>query len=418
MNKVKWIMIPVFFIIAFNTAAQGDRTVRKDNPPKTEQRYSVEQAMSYKAQLNTIAFSGVAFLTGTFGADTFLPPGKVADYFGFQYMRDIDAAGGGHNMNFLTYIANNVIDILDDEQMSLLKNLAREQAPRFRQLAEMRLPMILAFRMHMEGNYPQGYSGLSREAVLSHTADIFELDGMLSYGRAEAFIAIALALTEEQRASLSELEFGDSSTWPPKRNVLDKRSLPHEENILVMTYASEFFSWYAGSETADIYFCPERHGTYFGGFYMKDYPAMGNPDYFIPTELTGQSGDVFLNRILDDNQKRHLEEIPELQKEWLETILSIRREISQIFRARLTGSPPDYDRIIELSRLYGEMDGSMSWLYADRFASINATLSEKQREDLIILRNQNIFPDGLYYYATPGELREFENLNQFFIKTE
>ena len=58
-------------------------------------RYSLEQAVSDRAQLSTIAFDGLAFLTGDFAGDTFLPPGKVSDYFGFQYMRDIDANGGG-----------------------------------------------------------------------------------------------------------------------------------------------------------------------------------------------------------------------------------------------------------------------------------------------------------------------------------
>ena len=40
------------------------------------QRYSLEQAVSDRAQLHTIAFDGLAFLTGDFGRDTFLPPGK------------------------------------------------------------------------------------------------------------------------------------------------------------------------------------------------------------------------------------------------------------------------------------------------------------------------------------------------------
>jgi hypothetical protein len=57
-----------------------------------------------------------------------------------------------------------------------------------------------------------------------------------------------------------------------------------------MTYASEFFSWTAGHVEADTYFCPERHGTYFGGFYMKDMPAMGKRDYDISTSVTGESG--------------------------------------------------------------------------------------------------------------------------------
>ncbi|MCX6966253.1 MAG: hypothetical protein NTZ46_00465 [Verrucomicrobia bacterium] len=54
-------------------------------------------------------------MTGDFGADTFLPPGKVCDFFGFQYMRDIDAAHKGHNPMFLDRVAGNVLHVLTDE---------------------------------------------------------------------------------------------------------------------------------------------------------------------------------------------------------------------------------------------------------------------------------------------------------------
>ncbi len=46
-----------------------------------DQKYSIEQAVSDRAQLHTIAFSGLAFITGEFGASTFIPPGKVSDFF-------------------------------------------------------------------------------------------------------------------------------------------------------------------------------------------------------------------------------------------------------------------------------------------------------------------------------------------------
>ena len=87
------------------------------NQPKNEgtpaERYTLEQAISDQAQLNTIAFNGLAFLTGTFGADTFLPPGKVADYFGFQYMRDVgcDFAQGFFYSRSLT--AGNILEYLE-----------------------------------------------------------------------------------------------------------------------------------------------------------------------------------------------------------------------------------------------------------------------------------------------------------------
>ena len=57
-----------------------------------------------------------------------------------------------------------------------------------------------------------------------------------------------------------------------------------------MTYASDLFSWYAGSVEADVYFCPERHGTYFGGFYIKDAPAIGHEGYGIDEQLTATAG--------------------------------------------------------------------------------------------------------------------------------
>jgi len=47
----------------------------------------------------------------------------------------------------------------------------------------------------------------------------------------------------------------------------------------MMTYVSEMFSWYAGSLEADTYFCPERHGMYFGGFGMKTAQAMRKQNY-------------------------------------------------------------------------------------------------------------------------------------------
>lgn len=379
-------------------------------------RYSLEQAMSDNAQLSTAAFSGLAFITGTYGADTFLPPGKVADYFGFQYMRDIDAVEAGHNMNFLTYIANNVFDLLNEEQLNLFKNLAKEQEEHFQELVKLRLPVIMAFRKHLEGDYPDGYNTLSEESVIKQITKVFEIDGVLSYRRAEIFAELALSLTDTQKSTLSNLKFGDSSTWPPKKNVLDKRKLPKGLNVLVMTYASEFFSWYAGSETADVYFCPERHATYFGGFYMKDYPAMGNEDYFIPTELTGESGKIFVNDILNRTQQRLMNDIPDLQREWLEEIAEIRRAISREFRGALTGESIDREKIMDLSRTYGELDARISYLYADRFAQVKKSLSETQMKELVELRQQYVFPDGIYLYSTPSQSPELGSLETYFSK--
>ena len=143
-----------------------------DNRPEPRDRgqqgqYTITQAISDRAQLSTIAFSGLAFLTGDFGAATFMPPGKVCDFFGFQYMRDIDAAGKGHNPMFLTRVAGDVLNILNDQQRQMFADLAAEQAPQFEQFALKRMVLIEAFQREKDGTIPKGSSGLNREAVLA-----------------------------------------------------------------------------------------------------------------------------------------------------------------------------------------------------------------------------------------------------------
>ena len=78
---------------------------------------NMEQTLSDEAQRMTIAFDGLAFLTGCLGADSFLPPGKVADFSGFQYLRHNDPTGLGHNTDFVTIIARNVLSILSGSQI-------------------------------------------------------------------------------------------------------------------------------------------------------------------------------------------------------------------------------------------------------------------------------------------------------------
>ena len=88
------------------------------------QTMGITQTLSDEAQRNTIAFDGLAFLTGSLGADSFFPPGKVADFWGFQYLRDNDPSQMGHNPLFLTSAAFNMWNVLTDTQRAQLKTLA------------------------------------------------------------------------------------------------------------------------------------------------------------------------------------------------------------------------------------------------------------------------------------------------------
>ena len=376
--------------------------------------YSLEQAMSDNAQLSTIAFSGLAFITGNAGADTFFPPGKVADFFGFQYMRDVDTAGYGHNTLFLSRVANNVLYILNDTQKAKLIALAKEQAPLYVNFAYNRFLLTNAFRRTLEGNVPTGATGLSVQAVSQYTSGLYSTDADLSYNRALVVGEIIDSFTADQKAYLAKMQFNNYSSWP---DVVEdqtlKKSLTNNEFVAVMTYASELFSWYKGAVDADVYFCPERHGTYFGGFYMKDYPAMGNPDYFISTNITGDKGKEFL-KILNTEQRALITGIIDEQRSALAEIAEIRTAVCTELRKAMTGGTIDKEKVYSLIERYGELDGEMSALYATRFSEVNKTLTETQRAALIKLRDLNVVPQGAYCFSTPVPMPQMPNTDFIF----
>ena len=344
-------------------------------------KYSMEQALSDQAQLHTIAFDGMAWITGGFDYDTFLPPGKMADYFGFQYMRDIDAVHGGHNTSFLTNIADNTLAILNAEQKAQLLTLAKKQQADLQTFAEMRLPLIKAFRDNMDGRLPAGSKGLDQAAVMNYSAKLYELDGKLAAERAEVMGAVIQSFTPEQKAALAKLKFGDSSTWPaiPEKH---EPGMNHEENVAVMTYASDMFSWYAGSVDADVYFCPERHGMYFGGFGMKTAPAMGKQNYSISTSLTSDSGAFFLQTLNADQRKLITDIIPAQHADLMEIVAVRKQIVAELLKLR-DGGTAEEKMIIALSRRYGQLDGEMSWMYATAFAKVGQTLTADQKQTLL-----------------------------------
>ena len=401
--KTTSIHITIIFLMAAMSAHISAQPASHEEPRRGggSHQYSIVQATSDRAQLNTIAFDGLAFLTGDFNCDTFLPPGKISDFFGFQYMRDIDGAALGHNTDFLTRIANNTLRILNDGQMAQLVALGQSQSPAIRELALKRFPLIQAFCRNLAGKFPSDSRNLNREAVMKYTADIFETSGQLAFERAEVYGKIVRSLTAQQKAEFAKLKFGDSRTWPDVAEAFNKRTVSHSVHVAMMTYASEFFSWYAGSIEADTYFCPEGHGTYFGSFYMKDAPAVHQKNYSISTALTGDSGEAFLNA-LNAPQREQITSIVELQRKDLAGIVATRRAVAIELRKFLVGESANRETVLKLCRHYGELDGEISFHYATHFAKVNKTLTAEQHAALKKLRGIGGFAaKSPFIYADP-----------------
>jgi phosphatidylethanolamine-binding protein (PEBP) family uncharacterized protein/Spy/CpxP family protein refolding chaperone len=347
--------------------------------------YTIEQAISDKAQSTTIAFDALGFLTGNLSSDSFFPPGKVADFWGFQYLRDNDPTEMGHNTDFLTSASLTMLKLLTAEQRASLASLAKSQVASINDYGYRRFVLMKAFRRLLEGDLPTGTTGLSEAAVKAYSAELYALDGKISLERAQVMGPMLASLTTAQRATLDAMKGTGMKTWPAVTEPDDLRGLSRDEKVAVMTYAGDMFSWYVGSVEADTYFCPERHGTYFGSFYLKDAPAVGNPGYSIGTTITADLGATLISK-LDATQAASIGGLVDSQRSALAKIVETRRAVSTELRKLLSGRTVDAAAVAALMKTYGELDGAIVYQYANAFVSVGRTLSDAQKADLRAMR--------------------------------
>lgn len=346
---------------------------------------TISQTVSDEAQRNTIAFDGLAFLTGSLGADSFFPPGKVADFWGFQYLRDNDPSQMGHNPLFLTSAAFNMWNILTTEQKTQLKILANNQVSSINDYANKRFVLMKAFRRLLEDDVPTGSSRLDPDAVEAYSAELYRLDGQMSYDRAQVMGSIIRSFTPTQTTFLNTTMLDKGMLdWPAVSEPDNMKGLDRDVKEALMTYAGDIYSWYAGSVEADVYFCPERQGTYFGSFYLKDTPVMSTGGT-IDANLTASAGITFLLK-LDPTQKPLVTGLVDTQRSALTEIVERRRDISTQLRRFIAGEAVSSTEVLSLATRYGELDGELIYHYATNLAQVGQSLSSTQLADLTALR--------------------------------
>lgn len=403
--------------------------------PVTTPAFTLAQTLSDQAQKTTLAFAGLAMVTGNLAAQSFFPPGKVADYTGFQYLRDNDPDNMGHNTDFLTRVANNVILALDDSQFALLRALAVAQTDLVARYGYQRYSLMAAFRRQLTGDIPAGSSGLNQAAVAAASAQLYRLDGQISTARAVLYAQIIQGLSVSQRARLDAMKGKGFNSWPAVTDAMvaaRMKTLPPGTAAAVMTFASDIYSWYAGSLEADVYFCPERHGTYFGSFYMKDAPAVGHAGYSIDEQLTASAGLLLADAgqgYVSADQAALFNSLIDTQRSNLAAMVTVRTQIAVLLRSLLNvgtdGAQLDNKlanelasqvatQVDALSATYGALDGANNYAYATTFARLQASFSDAQKARLAAVRKSILsgrYADGTtfddtvatrpYLYADP-----------------
>jgi hypothetical protein len=380
---------------SLTSAAASVTVTATASTPASSAKMNMAQTISDGAQGTTMAFSGVALMTGNLPAQSFYPPGKVADYTGFQFLRDNDPDNMGHNTSFLTRVANNVIYNLSASQLAQLSALAATQQSQIEHYGYGRYPLMQAFRRLIDGNIPVGSSGLNKNAVKAASRALYLIDGQISFDRAVLYANIINSLTDTQKAYFGAMKGKGWSSWP---DITDAQinskmtGLAQGSKVAVMTYASDIYSWYAGSLEADIYFCPERHGTYYGGFYIKDAPAVGHEGYSIDEQMTATAGAALIDTTkgyVTQSQATTMYSLVATQKDNLNSIVSVRTQIATLLRTLLntsTSADAVKAQVLNLSATYGELDGVNNYYYATTFAQVYKSLSADQKTKLAALR--------------------------------
>jgi len=311
-----------------------------------------------------------------------------------------------------------MLHVLTSAQRLELITLAKSQVAEINQYAYDRFVLMEAFNRLLVGDLPAGSSGLDPAAVQAYSAGLYQLDGKISYARAQVMGGQLRSLDTTQRATLDAMVGQGMLAWPVVDEPVELQGLERDVKVAVMTYAGDMFSWYAGSIEADVYFCPERQGTYFGSFYMKDAPAVGNPGYSIPVNLTAEMGAAFL-QILTPDQAATITDLVIAQKPALYEIVDRREDVSVLLRQFMDGSTPDETTVLALMDRYGELDGDIVARYAVAFAQVAQSLTTNQRDQLMNLRTDLLgdlaFPNGAYLYSQPIAMPEIPNSDFLFL---
>jgi hypothetical protein len=256
-----------------------------------------------------------------------------------------------------------------------------------------------AFHRLLDGDIPSGSSGLNLNSVKNASRELYAIDGQISFDRALLYANIIKSLDATQLAYLNAMKGKGWNSWPDITNDQIKskmQGLPQGTGVAVMTYASDLFSWYAGSLEADVYFCPERHGTYYGGFYIKDAPAVGHEGYSISEQLTATAGAALSDSskgYVTSSQASLMSSLVNTQRNNLyagtTSIVGVRTQIATLLRSLLISTSASASinaQVLTLSNTYGNLDGENNYNYANVFTQVYDTLTTDQKNKLAALR--------------------------------
>ena len=253
-------------------SSRAQCTLYPSNAPAYDCLY--HSTLESRPEQNTFGYAGLAWLTDNLCSDSFLPPGKIGEFMGFQFIRDSEPNGLGHNSQFSDYISQYIFTKLTDGQLALLASLANDPShlntTKF--VLTSRADMSNSLRKLLLSSDKLSY--LNLDAVAKVYGEIQQSNGLIILERAKKIGSIIRDMSQTLKAEIKEFfspfllntsnlsSIKDESRQrfkvlgiPPGINTTLWNGLPWRDDSLMVTLGNQLMAWL--TDDVGVYFAPE-----------------------------------------------------------------------------------------------------------------------------------------------------------------
>ena len=332
-----------------------------------------------KKQLQAVASRTLTWLTGSSEQNAYVSVGRLANFFGFIKFR----VASGHSLT-RSSAGQETYALLTESQRKRLVELHAEQMETLQSVVLARQQVNHSLESILVGEQ------LDKEQFLTIAEDYSEheaeLGRVLAIGLGEIATTLSKSQIEEMREMRLRYLSGKSGKFKlPRDEKSLLRGMDKTSNQEFWNLTSRLLTWVTGT--------PEDN----------DFETVGKPSqHFGFVSLRMESGHSVqrgvvaneVQEILTEEQITLLKDCVSKEIKFFEEFLQKRGQLLREFEQSLEGKQIDKERVHQLARVVGRIEGIMTLGQATAILSVRDLMTNKQAEELLALRKKYVPVDS------------------------
>ncbi len=332
-----------------------------------------------KKQLQAVASRTLTWLTGSSEQNAYVSVGRLANFFGFIKFR----VASGHSLT-RSSAGQETYALLTESQRKRLVELHAEQMETLQSVVLARQQVNHSLESILVGEQ------LDKEQFLTIAEDYSEYEAELGRVLAIGLGEIATTLSKSQIEEMREMRLrylsGKSGKFKlPRDEKSLLRGMDKTSNQEFWNLTSRLLTWVTGT--------PEDN----------DFETVGKPSqHFGFVSLRMESGHSVqrgvvaneVQEILREEQITLLKDCVSKEIKFFEEFLQKRGQLLREFEQSLEGKQIDKERVHQLARVVGRIEGIMTLGQATAILSVRDLMTNKQAEELLALRKKYVPVDS------------------------